>query len=152
MITRRDVAKHEAGHTIAAKMFPGSGKVDFVSVIPGEGYTLFDAKSGDFNSHEGLRDNIAMLLAGYVSENLLGMPSEFEKKHQGRFKTDFEEAWELACKVSGISINLNPLPQIDSVLRVLFDELQRTLKALSGKTQEMDGLVNALVEKGQIAF
>ncbi len=72
---KRITAYHESGHAIVAKLLPHCDEVNEVSIIPrgmAAGYTITRPDNDDNHVTRGkLMDNIAMLLAGRVAEEIV---------------------------------------------------------------------------------
>jgi cell division protease FtsH len=103
-------AYHEAGHTLTAKLLPGTDPIHKVTIIPrGRALGLTQQLPIDekhTNSREYLKNKIAIFLGGRVAEELI-----FNEVTSGA-GNDLEEATDLARKMVcewGMSKKLGPL-------------------------------------------
>ncbi len=102
-------AYHEAGHTLTAKLLPGTDPIHKVTIIP-RGLTLgltqqLPVDEKHTNSLEYLRNKIAIFLGGRVAEELI-----FNEVTTGA-GNDLEEATDMARKMVcewGMSEKLGP--------------------------------------------
>jgi len=107
---RRTTAYHEAGHTLVAKLLPGTDPIHKVTIIPrgrALGVTMQLPTDDRYNYHkEFLYNNIAIMMGGRVAEELV-------LKHiTTGAGNDIEKATELARKMVcewGMSEKLGPL-------------------------------------------
>ncbi len=172
---KTNTAYHEAGHTMVAKLIPGTDPVHKVSIIPrgmALGVTL-QLPTADRYSYdrEHLLNNIAILLGGRAAE-------EIALKHMTTGAgNDIERATALARKMVtewGMSDKLGPLAygkkeeqiflgreiaqhrdysehtaiEIDEeVKRIVSDNYARAKKLISDRKETLDQLTKALLEK-----
>ncbi|MGE5172926.1 MAG: ATP-dependent zinc metalloprotease FtsH [Betaproteobacteria bacterium] len=172
---KKNTAYHEAGHTMVAKLIPGTDPVHKVSIIPrgmALGVTL-QLPTADRYSYdrEHLLNNIAILLGGRASE-------EIALNHMTTGAgNDLERATMLARKMVtewGMSDKLGPLTygkkeeqiflgreiaqhrdysehtavEIDEeVKRIVTANYERAKKLISDRRETLDRLANALLEK-----
>ncbi|WP_243371877.1 ATP-dependent zinc metalloprotease FtsH [Geotalea sp. SG265] len=107
---KKNTAYHEAGHTLVAKLIPGTDPVHKVSIIPrgrALGVTMqLPIEDKHSYSRESLLDRIAVLLGGRVAEELI-----FSSMTTGA-GNDIERATEIARKMIcewGMSEKLGPV-------------------------------------------
>ncbi len=172
---KKNTAYHEAGHTIVAKLIPGTDPVHKVSIIPrgmALGITL-QLPTADRYSYdrEHLLNNIAILLGGRAAE-------EIALKHMTTGAgNDLERATMLARKMVtewGMSDKLGPLTygkkeeqiflgreitqhrdysehtavEIDGeVKRIITDNYHRAKKLIEDRLETLHHLTKALLEK-----
>ncbi|MDH4164199.1 MAG: ATP-dependent zinc metalloprotease FtsH [Nitrospirota bacterium] len=172
---KKNTAYHEAGHTIVAKLIPGTDPVHKVSIIPrgmalGVTLQLPTADRYSYN-REHLLNNIAILLGGRAAE-------EIALQHMTTGAgNDIERATALARKMVtewGMSDRLGPLAygkkeeqiflgreiaqhrdfsehtavEIDAeVKRIVMENYDRAKKLLSGRSDTLHALTKALLEK-----
>jgi cell division protease FtsH len=172
---KKNTAYHEAGHTMVAKLIPGTDPVHKVSIIPrgmALGITL-QLPTADRYSYdrEHLLNNIAILLGGRAAE-------EIALKHMTTGAgNDIERATALARKMVtewGMSDKMGPLAygkkeeqiflgreiaqhrdysehtaiEIDEeVKRIVSDNYERAKKLISDRKETLDQLTKALLEK-----
>lgn len=172
---KRNTAYHEAGHTMVAKLIPGTDPVHKVSIIP-RGMALgvtVQLPTADRYSYdrEHLLNNIAILLGGRAAE-------EIALKHMTTGAgNDIERATELARKMVtewGMSDKLGPLTygkkdeqiflgreiaqrkdyseqtalEIDNeVKRIVMDNYERSIGLIKERESTLHGLAKALLEK-----
>jgi cell division protease FtsH len=172
---KRNTAYHEAGHTMVAKLIPGTDPVHKVSIIPrgmALGVTL-QLPTADRYSYdrEHLLNNIAILLGGRAAE-------EIALKHMTTGAgNDLERASALARKMVtewGMSDRLGPLTygkkeeQIflgreiaqhrdysehtavaidEEVKRIVTENYERAKRLISERRETLDALTKALLEK-----
>ncbi|MGE5808499.1 MAG: ATP-dependent zinc metalloprotease FtsH [Nitrospirota bacterium] len=172
---KRNTATHEAGHTMVAKLIPGTDPVHKVSIIPrgmALGVTL-QLPTADRYSYdrEHLLNNIAILLGGRAAE-------EIALQHMTTGAgNDIERATALARKMVtewGMSDKLGPLAygkkeeqiflgreiaqhrdysehtaiEIDEeVKRIVSDNYERAKKLITDRRDILDRLTAALLEK-----
>jgi cell division protease FtsH len=172
---KRNTATHEAGHTMVAKLIPGTDPVHKVSIIPrgmALGVTL-QLPTADRYSYdrEHLLNNIAILLGGRAAE-------EIALKHMTTGAgNDIERATALARKMVtewGMSDKLGPLAygkkeeqiflgreiaqhrdysehtaiEIDEeVKRIVSENYDRARKLITDRRDTLDKLTEALLEK-----
>jgi len=172
---KKNTAYHEAGHTMVAKLIPGTDPVHKVSIIPrgmALGITL-QLPTADRYSYdrEHLLNNIAILLGGRAAE-------EIALKHMTTGAgNDIERATALARKMVtewGMSDKMGPLAygkkeeqiflgreiaqhrdysehtaiEIDEeVKRIVSDNYERAKKLIGDRRETLDQLTKALLEK-----
>jgi cell division protease FtsH len=172
---KKNTAYHEAGHTMVAKLIPGTDPVHKVSIIPrgmALGITL-QLPTADRYSYdrEHLLNNIAILLGGRAAE-------EIALKHMTTGAgNDIERATALARKMVtewGMSDKMGPLAygkkeeqiflgreiaqhrdysehtaiEIDQeVKRIVSDNYERAKKLIGDRKETLDRLTKALLEK-----
>ncbi len=172
---KKNTAYHEAGHTMVAKLIPGTDPVHKVSIIPrgmAMGVTL-QLPTADRYSYdrEHLLNNIAILLGGRAAE-------EIALQHMTTGAgNDLERATQLARRMVtewGMSDRLGPLTygkkeeQIflgreiaqhrdysehtaveidDEVKRIVMDNYERAKKLIADRRETLDRLTTALLEK-----
>jgi cell division protease FtsH len=172
---KKNTATHEAGHTMVAKLIPGTDPVHKVSIIPrgmALGVTL-QLPTADRYSYdrEHLLNNIAILLGGRAAE-------EIALQHMTTGAgNDIERATALARKMVtewGMSDKLGPLAygkkeeqiflgreiaqhrdysehtaiEIDQeVKRIVSDNYERAKKLITDRRETLDRLTAALLEK-----
>ncbi len=172
---KKNTAYHEAGHTMVARLIPGTDPVHKVSIIPrgmALGITL-QLPTADRYSYdrEHLLNNIAILLGGRAAE-------EIALKHMTTGAgNDIERATALARKMVtewGMSDKMGPLAygkkeeqiflgreiaqhrdysehtaiEIDEeVKRIVSDNYERAKKLISDRRETLDQLTKALLEK-----
>lgn len=173
---KRRVAYHEAGHALVAEQVPTGQPVHKISIIPrgvsALGFTLQLPVDEKFlSTEEELKDQLAILLAGRMSEHLvLGSVSSGAQN-------DLEKATEIARNMVcylGMSDKLGPLTfgkrqqlqflpteeteqrnyseetarQIDSEIKALIDEARKKAEdILVGQRKKLDRLAELLQEK-----
>ncbi len=172
---KKNTAYHEAGHTMVAKLIPGTDPVHKVSIIPrgmALGVTL-QLPTADRYSYdrEHLLNNIAILLGGRAAEEIA-----LDHMTTGA-GNDIERATQLARKMVtewGMSSKLGPLAygkkeeqiflgreiaqhrdysehtaiEIDEeVKRIVSENYERAKKLISDRKETLDRLTKALLEK-----
>ncbi len=173
---KRLTAYHEAGHAVVAHELPSiKDKVHKVTIIPrgrAAGYTLIlPGEDRMFRAKSELLDQIAVALGGRVAEEL------FIKDITTGAESDLERATKLARRMVcewGMSDSLGALTlgqrehevflgrdfahnpdysqeiafEIDKEIRRMVDEaIERGRKILTDKTEEVEQIVAALLEK-----
>ncbi len=172
---KKNTAYHEAGHTLVARLIPGTDPVHKVSIIPrgmALGVTL-QLPTADRYSYdrEHLLNNIAILLGGRAAE-------EIALQHMTTGAgNDLERATTLARKMVcewGMSDSMGPLSygkkeeaiflgreiaqhrdysehtavEIDKeVKRIVMDNFHRAKKLIQDRADALHGLATALLEK-----
>ncbi len=172
---KKNTAYHEAGHTIVAKLIPGTDPVHKVSIIPrgmALGVTLQLPTTDRYSyDREHLLNNIAILLGGRAAE-------EIALSHMTTGAgNDLERATMLARKMVtewGMSDKLGPLTygkkeeqiflgreiaqhrdysehiavEIDNeVKRIVMDNYVRAKKLITDRVETLHALTKALLEK-----
>jgi cell division protease FtsH len=172
---KRNTAYHEAGHTLVARLIPGTDPIHKVSIIPrGMALGLTQQLPIDeryTHNREYLMNNIAVLMGGRIAEELV-------LKHMTTGAgNDIERATELARKMVcewGMSDKLGPLTfgkkeehiflgkeiaqhrdfseqtamEIDSeIKRIVKENYARTRKLVEENIDSLHKLAGALLEK-----
>ncbi|MFQ5543544.1 MAG: ATP-dependent zinc metalloprotease FtsH [Nitrospiria bacterium] len=172
---KRVTAYHEAGHTLVAKLLPGTDPVHKVTIIPrgrALGVTMQLPTDDRHNHHkEFLYNTIAIMMGGRVAEELV-------LKHMTTGAgNDIERATDLARKMVcewGMSEKMGPLTfgkkdqeiflgreisqhrdysettaiEIDrEVKRLIVENYDRAKKMISGNMKSLKALAEALLEK-----
>ncbi|MEE9615303.1 MAG: ATP-dependent zinc metalloprotease FtsH [Thermodesulfobacteriota bacterium] len=172
---KRNTAYHEAGHTLVARLIPGTDPIHKVSIIPrGMALGLTQQLPVDeryTHNREYLMSNIAVFMGGRVAEEVV-------MKHMTTGAgNDIERATELARKMVcewGMSDKIGPLAfgkkeehiflgkemaqrrdfsegtavEIDSeIKRIVRDNYKRAKKLIEGKIDVLHALAAALLEK-----
>jgi cell division protease FtsH len=172
---KKSTAYHEAGHTLVARMIPGTDPVHKVSIIPrgrALGVTMqLPIEDKHSYSRETLLARITVLMGGRAAEDLI-----FKTFTTGA-GNDIEQATELARKMVcewGMSDKMGPLSfgkkdeqiflgremathknyseatavEIDSEIRMIVDgSYQRALTLLRENLQNLHNLSECLIEK-----
>jgi cell division protease FtsH len=172
---KRSTAYHEAGHTLVARMIPGTDPVHKVSIIPrgrALGVTMqLPIEDKHSYSREGLLGRIAVLMGGRAAEDII-----FHTFTTGA-GNDIEQATEMARKMVcewGMSDRLGPLAfgkrdeqiflgremsthknyseatavEIDTEIRRIVDEsYARALTLLQDNIQNLHNISECLIEK-----
>lgn len=149
---KRRVAFHEAGHAIVAERVPGGQPVHKISIIPrgvsALGFTLqLPIEETYLSTEQDLKDQIAILMAGRVSEELiLGTISTGAQN-------DLEKATEIArnmvCSL-GMSRKLGPLTYGKRQRLQFLDAEISEQRTYSDETALLiDNEIKALVEAGE---
>jgi cell division protease FtsH len=172
---KKNTAYHEAGHTLVAKLIPGTDPVHKVSIIPrgrALGVTMqLPIEDKHSYSKESLLDRIAVLMGGRAAEEII-----FNSMTTGA-GNDIERATEIARKMVcewGMSEKMGPISygkkdeqiflgremttqknfseatavEIDSeISRIVEDNYRRAHKLLSDKIETLRSLAIALIEK-----
>ncbi|MBE9528687.1 MAG: ATP-dependent zinc metalloprotease FtsH [Proteobacteria bacterium] len=172
---KKNTAYHEAGHTLVARLIPGTDPIHKVSIIPrgmalGVTQQLPIDERHTYNT-EYLLNNVAVLMGGRAAEELI-------LKHMTTGAgNDIERATEIARKMIcewGMSEKLGPLSfgkkeeqvflgrdigqsrdfseetaiAIDAEMKdIVKDNYSRAYKLLEGHQDELHGLAEALLEK-----
>jgi cell division protease FtsH len=172
---KRNTAYHEAGHTLVARLIPGTDPIHKVTIIPrGMALGLTQQLPIDeryTHNREYLMDNIAVLMGGRAAEELV-------LKHMTTGAgNDIERATEIARKMVcewGMSDKLGPLTfgkkeehiflgkemaqrrdfseqtaiEIDTeIKRIVKENYNRAKKLVSEKMEALHKLASALLEK-----
>ncbi len=149
---RRRVAYHESGHALVAERVPHAEPVHKVSIIPrgvaALGYTLqLPVEEKFLSTEEELRDQIAILLGGWVAEELI-----FGHISSGA-QNDLEKASEIARSMItrlGMSSRLGPVTWgRRQELAFLGVQGQEERNFSEETARVIDSEVRALVEEGQ---
>ena len=176
---KKSTAYHEAGHTLVAKLTPGSDPVHKVSIIPrgrALGVTMqLPIEDKHSYSRESLLARIAVLMGGRAAEDLI-----FNTFTTGA-GNDIEQATEIARKMVcewGMSDRMGPLSfgkkdeqiflgremathknyseatavEIDTEIRQIVDgSYQRALTMLRENIQNLHNLSECLIEKENLS-
>ncbi|GAB7026596.1 ATP-dependent zinc metalloprotease FtsH [Geotalea toluenoxydans] len=176
---KKNTAYHEAGHTLVAKLIPGTDPVHKVSIIPrgrALGVTMqLPIEDKHSYSRESLLDRIAVLLGGRVAEEII-----FSSMTTGA-GNDIERATEIARKMIcewGMSEKLGPVSfgkkdeqiflgremsthknyseatavEIDvEIRRIIDDNYGRVYKLLSDNIDTLHKLSLELIEKENLS-
>lgn len=172
---KRVTAVHEAGHTLIARLIPGTDPVHKVTIIPrgmALGVTMQLPEQDRHNlTSRSANDNICILLGGRVAEEII-----FPDVTTGA-GNDIERATELARKMVtewGMSQKIGPIAlakkeehvflgkefgtgrefseqtaiQIDEEVRkIVFDNLERARRMLRDHRDKLDRIAEALLER-----
>ncbi|MBI4208670.1 MAG: ATP-dependent zinc metalloprotease FtsH [Deltaproteobacteria bacterium] len=172
---KRTTAVHEAGHTLVAKMIPGTDPVHKVSIIPrgmALGVTQQLPEEDRYTmTEEAARNSIAVLMGGRAAEEVV-----FSTRTTGA-GNDIEKATELARKMVcewGMSPAIGPLAfgkkeeaiflgkelsthkdysestaqQIDhEIRRIVHEEYERAKKTIQDFRKALDKLAEVLLER-----
>ncbi len=176
---KKNTAYHEAGHTLIAKLIPGSDPVHKVSIIPrgrALGVTMqLPIEDKHSYSKESLLDRIAVLMGGRAAEELI-----FKTTTTGA-GNDIERATEMARKMVcewGMSEKLGPVTfgkkdeqiflgremashknysestavEIDAeIRRIVEDNYKRVCQLLTDKIDILHDLARELIEKENLS-
>jgi cell division protease FtsH len=176
---KKSTAYHEAGHTLVARMIPGTDPVHKVSIIPrgrALGVTMqLPIEDKHSYSRESLLARITVLMGGRAAEDLI-----FNTFTTGA-GNDIEQATELARKMVcdwGMSDKMGPLSfgkkdeqiflgremsthknyseatavEIDNEIRLIVDgSYQRALTLLKENIQNLHNLSECLIEKENLS-
>jgi cell division protease FtsH len=176
---KKSTAYHEAGHTLVARMIPGTDPVHKVSIIPrgrALGVTMqLPIEDKHSYSRETLLARITVLMGGRAAEDLI-----FNTFTTGA-GNDIEQATELARKMVcewGMSEKMGPLSfgkkdeqiflgremsthknyseatavEIDNEIRLIVDgSYQRALTLLKENIQNLHNLSECLIEKENLS-
>ncbi len=145
---RRTTAYHESGHTLVAKLLPGSDPVHKVSIIPrgqAMGITMQLPDEDRYNyERQELLDNIAILMGGRIAEQV------FLDQMTTGAGNDIERATEMARKMVtewGMSEKLGPLTYGEKEEEVFLGREVTQHKNISETTvQEIDAEVRSIIE------
>ncbi len=172
---KKNTAYHEAGHTLVAKLIPGTDPIHKVSIIPrgrALGVTMqLPIEDKHSYTKESLLDRIAVLMGGRAAEEII-----FNSMTTGA-GNDIERATEIARKMVcewGMSEKLGPVTfgkkdesiflgrdmamhknfseatavEIDNEIRRIVDEnYARVLKMLNNQQELLHKLAKELIEK-----
>ncbi len=176
---KKNTAYHEAGHTLVAKLIPGTDPIHKVSIIPrgmALGVTMqLPIEDKHSYSRESLLNRVAVLMGGRAAEEII-----FNSKTTGA-GNDIERATEIARKMVcewGMSDKLGPVTfgkkdeqiflgremathknyseatavEIDEEIRSIVDNsYARVLQLLKDNIDILHRLSNALVEKENLS-
>ncbi|HEY6874409.1 MAG TPA: ATP-dependent zinc metalloprotease FtsH [Geobacteraceae bacterium] len=145
---KKNTAYHEAGHTLVAKLIPGTDPIHKVSIIP-RGMALgvtMQLPSEDKHSYskESLLNRIAVLMGGRAAEEII-----FNSKTTGA-GNDIERATEIARKMVcewGMSDKLGPVTFGKKDEQIFLGREMATHKNYSEATAvEIDGEIRSIVD------
>lgn len=151
MISEREkkiIAYHEAGHTLVAKLIPGTDPIHKVSIIPrgpALGYTLqLPLEDKYLSTKTEITDKLTVFLGGRAAEELA-----FNELTTGA-ENDLQQATEIAHKMIceyGMSDKLGPLTLRKKESEIFLGRDFTKEKAYSEKTAQMiDEEVKKIVE------
>ena len=148
---KKIIAYHEAGHTLIAKLIPGSDPVHKVSIIPrgpALGYTLqLPLEDRFLTSKNEIISKLSVLLAGRVSEEII-----FDEVTTGA-QNDLAKATEMAHKMVtefGMSDKVGPLSLQKPNEEVFLGRDYTREPRFSDKTSEViDEEVKRIVEEAK---
>jgi cell division protease FtsH len=169
------IAYHEGGHTLVAKLLPGSDPVHKVTIIPrgpALGYTLqLPLEDRYLTTRTEINNKLAILLAGRAAEELVF--SEITTGAGNDLSKATEMVQKMVCEF-GMSERLGPMTfrkkeeelflgkdigrdrqyseqtavVIDAEVTMFIHEAhERAKKILSDNRKKLDGLASALVER-----
>ncbi|HJV66456.1 MAG TPA: ATP-dependent zinc metalloprotease FtsH [Geomonas sp.] len=146
---KKNTAYHEAGHTLVAKLIPGTDPVHKVSIIPrgrALGVTMqLPIEDKHSYSRESLLDRIAVLMGGRVAEEII-----FNSMTTGA-GNDIERATEIARKMVcewGMSEKLGPVTFGKKDEQIFLGREMATQKNYSEATAiEIDHEIRLIVEQ-----
>lgn len=145
---KMNTAYHEAGHTLVAKLIPGTDPVHKVSIIPrgrALGITMqLPIEDKHSYNREGLLNRIAVLMGGRAAEEIV-----FKTTTTGA-GNDIEHATEIARKMIcewGMSERLGPVSFGKKDEQIFLGREMATTKNFSEATAvEIDGEIRRIVE------
>ena len=145
---RRTTAYHEAGHTLVAKLIPGTDPVHKVSIIPrgqAMGITMQLPDEDRYNyERQEILNNIAILMGGRLAEQV------FLDQMTTGAGNDIERATEMSRKMVtewGMSDKLGPLTYGEKEEEVFLGREVTQHKNISETTvQEIDSEVRSIIE------
>jgi len=146
---KKNTAYHEAGHTLVAKLIPGTDPVHKVSIIPrgrALGVTMqLPIEDKHSYTKESLLDRIAVLMGGRAAEEII-----FNSMTTGA-GNDIERATEIARKMVcewGMSEKLGPVTFGKKDEQIFLGREMATQKNFSEATAvEIDGEIRRIVEE-----
>ncbi len=146
---KKNTAYHEAGHTLVAKLIPGTDPVHKVSIIPrgrALGVTMqLPIEDKHSYTKESLLDRIAVLMGGRAAEEII-----FSSMTTGA-GNDIERATEIARKMVcewGMSEKLGPVTFGKKDEQIFLGREMATQKNFSEATAvEIDGEIRRIVEQ-----
>jgi cell division protease FtsH len=145
---KKNTAYHEAGHTLVAKLIPGTDPIHKVSIIPrgmALGVTMqLPIEDKHSYSRESLLDRIAVLMGGRAAEEII-----FHSKTTGA-GNDIERATEIARKMVcewGMSETLGPVTFGKKDEQIFLGRDMASHKNFSEATAvEIDGEIRRIVD------
>ena len=149
---KKNTAYHEAGHTLVAKLIPGTDPVHKVSIIPrgrALGVTMqLPIEDKHSYSRESLLDRIAVLMGGRAAEEVI-----FNSMTTGA-GNDIERATEIARKMVcewGMSEKMGPVSFGKKDEQIFLGREMSTHKNYSEATAvEIDAEIKRIVEENYI--
>ncbi|RII27071.1 MAG: cell division protein FtsH [Geobacter sp.] len=146
---KKNTAYHEAGHTLVAKLIPGTDPVHKVSIIPrgrALGVTMqLPIEDKHSYTKESLLDRIAVLMGGRAAEEII-----FNSMTTGA-GNDIERATDIARKMVcewGMSEKLGPVTFGKKDEQIFLGREMATQKNFSEATAvEIDGEIRRIVEQ-----
>ncbi len=146
---KKNTAYHEAGHTLVAKLIPGTDPIHKVSIIPrgmALGVTMqLPIEDKHSYSRESLLNRIAVLMGGRAAEEII-----FSSKTTGA-GNDIERATEIARKMVcewGMSDTLGPVTFGKKDEQIFLGREMATHKNYSEATAvEIDGEIRHIVDE-----
>ena len=150
---KKNTAYHEAGHTLVAKLIPGTDPIHKVSIIPrgmALGVTMqLPIEDKHSYSRESLLNRIAVLMGGRAAEEII-----FNSKTTGA-GNDIERATEIARKMVcewGMSEKLGPVTFGKKDEQIFLGREMASHKNYSEATAvEIDGEIRHIVDESYIA-
>ncbi|HYS44366.1 MAG TPA: ATP-dependent zinc metalloprotease FtsH, partial [Geobacteraceae bacterium] len=145
---KKNTAYHEAGHTLVAKLIPGTDPIHKVSIIPrgmALGVTMqLPIEDKHSYSRESLLNRVAVLMGGRAAEEII-----FNSKTTGA-GNDIERATEIARKMVcewGMSDKLGPVTFGKKDEQIFLGREMATHKNFSEATAvEIDGEIRGIVD------
>ena len=149
---KKNTAYHEAGHTLVAKLIPGTDPIHKVSIIPrgmALGVTMqLPIEDKHSYSRESLLNRIAVLMGGRAAEEII-----FNSKTTGA-GNDIERATEIARKMVcewGMSEKLGPVTFGKKDEQIFLGREMASHKNYSEATAvEIDGEIRHIVDESYI--
>ncbi len=146
---KKNTAYHEAGHTLVAKLIPGTDPVHKVSIIPrgrALGVTMqLPIEDKHSYNRESLLDRIAVLMGGRAAEEII-----FNSMTTGA-GNDIERATEIARKMVcewGMSEKMGPVSYGKKDEQIFLGREMTTQKNFSEATAvEIDSEISRIVEE-----
>jgi cell division protease FtsH len=146
---KKNTAYHEAGHTLVAKLIPGTDPIHKVSIIPrgmALGVTMqLPIEDKHSYSRDSLLDRIAVLMGGRAAEEII-----FKSKTTGA-GNDIERATEIARKMVcewGMSDKLGPVTFGKKDEQIFLGRDMASHKNYSESTAvEIDGEIRHIVDQ-----
>jgi cell division protease FtsH len=146
---KKNTAYHEAGHTLVAKLIPGTDPIHKVSIIPrglALGVTMqLPIEDKHSYSRDSLLDRIAVLMGGRAAEEII-----FNSKTTGA-GNDIERATEIARKMVcewGMSDKLGPVTFGKKDEQIFLGRDMASHKNYSESTAvEIDGEIRHIVDQ-----
>nr|WP_312577458.1 AAA family ATPase [Sedimentibacter sp.] len=155
---------HEAGHAFVSKYLMPENKIIRVSVIPTSkgagGYTLSTPSSTDIVTKSKIKNQLSVLLAGRVSEEVffgrdnvtIGAQNDIERSTS--LAIDYITKYGMDDDTGFVNFNilanqLNiPLSGIEKSVKKLIDELYReVMHIIENNKEKVEAIANLLIEK-----